>query len=166
MSVFHVVTSPAVSPMSSRSCGWTWAGSSAVTKSPLADSMYHSLSGVLHLGWTMASFSIPSLLRPTLSPWHPCHATPSPQPGPSLHLSVVLGQLVRTVIVDPTREPASFLEGLHGKPFCSDLTLVLNIICWSENETWDREHPVMRETDLWMKSSSTAAEMLRIQNNH
>lgn len=55
--------------------------------------MCHSLCGVLHLGQTMASFSILSLSRPALSPWQPCHATPCPQSGLALHLSSLLGQL-------------------------------------------------------------------------
>jgi len=43
--------------------------------------MCHSLCGVLHLGRTIASFSIPALSRPAPSPWHPCHATPCPPPS-------------------------------------------------------------------------------------
>lgn len=50
----------------------------------------HSLCGVLHLGQTMASFCIPSLLRPARSPWHPlpCHTLPPVRPGFALVLAV------------------------------------------------------------------------------
>lgn len=53
--------------------------------------MCHSLCGVLHLGQTMASFSILSLPRPALSPWHPCHATPCPPVWPGFALVLAVG---------------------------------------------------------------------------
>lgn len=45
--------------------------------------------------WARQWLHLASLLflRPALSPWHPCHATPCPQSGLALHLFSLLGQL-------------------------------------------------------------------------
>ncbi|CAB1414247.1 unnamed protein product [Pleuronectes platessa] len=75
---------------------------------------------VLHLGQTIASFSISSLSRPAPSPWHPCHATPCPQSGPSFALVLAVGTagLGSPLLAAPKTRPRTFedLGGWAAKP--------------------------------------------------